>query len=231
MTSLSEKLRIFRGAVFETSSLRSNYVVNRGLDDYNFDLPSFSGIRLKEIIDLKLKKEKQIRLLDAGCGDGSFLLECALQPRWKNRLELLGITSYPYHDYSSSHNLLDNNGIQIHVADLHNLTQYIKPDSTDIVTSSGCFTYLAHPYIVLKRIYSVLKNRGLCLINMFTWSALSSEDADLLTNYLKGVYGMEIERDTISFTKTRSRLLLPLRYKEEIFNTSNNSELEFVNSE
>lgn len=242
ITRIVSAVRQARGSAFETHSKPLEYTVNRGISSYENDLPTFRDRPFIDIVDKKLEEKtdgKPLVIVDIGCGNGEFLASCAR--RWPGKVSCIGITSevYPNKNFDifaanrivmasgKAGNTYDPlNAIEIIKGDALNIVAMLEQRKADIAVALQSFRYFADPWMVLKRVYSVLSKDGICLIDAINLNL--RYDADLigadraiikatLAKYLRDVYDMEVSSSgfsplSLSFIKTSNKLSLPLRY-------------------
>lgn len=194
-------------------------------------LPRYQDKNLLDILTQKGKEEDALTLVDLGCGKGQFLLDLA---RLVPPMELVGITSYPYHEQSSSHRThLKEYDVQIHIGDMQKVKEIIQPSTVDIVTSVFAFDYLADPWWGLKQAYDIVKPGGIGLIAGFPLVESLKFQKPAVTqvrDYLSARYGMEITTypnnfTQISFEKQKPHLTVPLSYSyKQIFSIRENKQ-------
>jgi hypothetical protein len=102
MTQISECLRQYRQIKFNRESKYQPYCVNRNLHQYVEELPKFQGKNLLEIVDEKIisKNGSPVQILDIGCGQGKFLLDC--KEKWGSHINCAGLSAFPYHEEEAS---------------------------------------------------------------------------------------------------------------------------------
>lgn len=219
MTQISERLRQQRQIQFNRECKYREYTAWRGLNLYLSELPRFQGKTFVKIIDDKIKKEKApIQILDIGCGEGKFLLDC--KEKWGSHVDCVGLSAFPYHEEAALSSKLKEKGIDIKIGDAHKLYDFVPQNSFDIITSSKAFRYFASPATALKMIYQSLKHDGVCFINDFTLRRNFEpyiDDLNELYKYLEKTYGFELGRRQLgwlSFKKQTERLNLPISFKK-----------------
>ena len=227
MTQISECLRQYRQIKFRHESKYQPYCVNRNLNQYLGELPKFQGKNLLEIVDQKIisKNGSPVQILDIGCGEGKFLLDC--KEKWGSNINCVGLSAFPYHEEEASlfpydeelsfNSVLKEKGVDIKTGDVHRLYEFVPKNNFDIITSSTAFRYFAHPAVALKMIYQALRHDGICLINDFSLSRNFRpyvDDLNKLYDYLKGTYGFEFHKKLwgLSFQKKSKKLNLPILF-------------------
>ena len=208
------------GGIYRTERSLVENIEAKPSNTYIGQLPRFDDKTFIDILTEKLTTDTQATIADLGCGNGQFLLDLA--GKEGDRLKLIGVTSYPYHKDSPSHekNLKDT-GIHILEGDMQTVSRIIAPNSVDIVTSVYAFEYLADPWMALKQTYDILKPEGIGLITAFPIDRTIEYSQSLMgriVSYLSSKYGMKFTYNqqegviNVSFQKKRSRLTLPLSY-------------------
>lgn len=225
-----------RENAFEVHSKLIEYATGRGLSSYENELPRWNGMSFIDIVEKKIKEaqeDERVRIVDIGCGNGSFLVSCAR--RWPDRVSCIGITAQEYpNKFLEEQRLADSAGelqdgklapIEIVRADVLNIDSLVGHGNADVVVALQSFRYLADPWMTLKKVYSVLKDDGVCLIDSINFNLRHSNDPNdqdrimeevIMADYLRNGYGMEFfaagELHPLSFKKTLPRLILPLHY-------------------
>lgn len=204
-------------------SLTSKYLTSEAgtrakhlVDGYVETLPAFEGRNLIQLIDEKLESSPKARLLDVGCGQGRFLIDC--RRKWGVRVDCSGISAYSYHR-NKTEQRLGELGIDVKVGDAQSLLRHFSPESFDMVTSVWTARYMADPMAFLKGVYRILRPGGIALIHQFPFFA--AEFPSVLKSQLRLKYGMQIApaypdmeyiEEDIAFRKTCQKLHLPLGY-------------------
>lgn len=230
MTEISKYLKGYRQDKFENEREYQSYRVSRNLKIYLRELPKFQEKDLLEIIDEKISSKGQspVKILDIGCGEGKFLLDC--KEKWGSDVNCFGLSAFPYHKYEkgflfpyseemSFNSLLKTKGVNIKIGDAHKLYDSFPKNSFDVITSSYAFRYFAHPATVLKMVYQTLKHDGICLMNDFDLSINFEpriNDLNKLYDFLKETYGFEFSHTAdltlLSFQKKSKKLNLPISF-------------------
>lgn len=229
-----------RQSSLETHSKLLPYAVDRGISSYENELPKWNNMSFMEIVEDKIASKPDggpIKIVDIGCGNGSFLVSCAL--RWPGKVKCLGITLQEYsNDFLDKQKsaVLNDAGsgerlgaVEIHKADAMDIQSLVGQSSVDIAVALQSFRYFADPWMVLKRVYSALKEDGICLIDSINFNLKHVKDSEnmdriisevIMAAYLRNAYGMDFfangELHPLSFQKTLPRLTLPLRYAGKI---------------
>lgn len=168
---------------------------------YNDELPTVDGLNLAGFIERQISKNGEVTLLDVGCGNGRFLIECKLT--WQDQINCLGITAFPYYQYrlerakgeveAKTQGDLEELGINIiNSADVQSLPQYFPPDSFDIVACANTARYLADPLALVEGIHKILKVGGAAFINEMRMPTQSLGDAKEIIKFF--------EKFNVSFT-------------------------------
>lgn len=128
----------------------------------------YSGLaaepRFKKVLEIASKIGAE-RLLDIGCGDGSFTV--ILRDTLKTR-ETIGIEISP-----EAISILEKKGIKACQLDIDEQNFPFTDDSFDIVYCGEVIEHLFNPDHLLKEIYRVLKPGGKCIIttpNLSGWA-------------------------------------------------------------
>jgi ubiquinone/menaquinone biosynthesis C-methylase UbiE len=230
MTEISKCLRQYRQTIFNHESKYQPYCVSRSLNQYLETLPKFQEKDLLEIVDEKIlsKGQSPIKILDIGCGEGKFLLDC--KEKWGSNIDCFGLSAFPYHDEEGSslfpydeemsfNSVLKTKGVDIKIGDVHRLYDLVPNNNFDVVTSATAFRYFAHPATALKMIYQTLRYDGICLINDFDVSREFRpyiDDLNELYDFLKKTYGFEFRQTlrSLSFQKKSKKLTLPISFNK-----------------
>lgn len=238
MANLIETARVVKDIRTQAHSIHATnleYGVSRGIytprgEGYDTYLPLFEKKCFEEIVEDKLREQNgTVTILDVGSGNNEFLFQC--KRKWKQRVEVAGISAFPYRNrhLDSPYAALTGKDTLVtrHIGDLHRLSKYVVPNSIDVVTSVQTFPYLADPWSCLKSIYRVLKPQGIGLINDFRPSVTVKEPPQssqlspepTIMHYLKTRYGVNFNPDdyersiyNLSFKKSNPHLILPLHY-------------------
>lgn len=230
------EVREARRSALETHSDSVGYQIGRGISGYENYLPTFKGKPFIDIVEDKLTTQptdQPLTIVDIGCGNGTFLVECAW--RWPGQVKCIGITTQEYpNEFLERERQAKLHGEQYNEA--VDSVGIVKADAMDIVSLMGCgnvdiavamqsFRYFADPWMALKRVYSTLKDDGVCLIDSTNFNLSNSNDPYdhnrimnevIMADYLRKAYGMEFfagdKFPPLSFKKTSPRLSLPIRY-------------------
>ncbi|MCK9597322.1 class I SAM-dependent methyltransferase [Candidatus Pacearchaeota archaeon] len=246
MTQISECLRQYRQIKFNRESKYQPYCVNRNLHQYVEELPKFQGKNLLEIVDEKIisKNGSPVQILDIGCGQGKFLLDC--KEKWGSHINCAGLSAFPYHEEEASlfpyteelslNSVLKKKRVDIKTGDVHRLYESFPKNNFDIITSSTAFRYFAHPAVALKMIYQALNHNGICLVNDFSLSRNFRpyvDDLNKLHDFLRETYGFEFHKKLwgLSFQKRREKLSLPVlfdkRPDDKLYTTGFDAEIVY----
>ena len=154
---------------FQSSDIPSWYVTMLGsaiefafFMQVHFD-PSQKPTLTEKVVDYYLSRTRitrASRILDVGCGDGSFL--CAL--REIGFAHLLGVDAYIQND------IVYENGVTVHKGTI----QDIQPE-WDLVMFHHSFEHMPNPSEVLSQASCLLSPQGLCLIRTPTVSSFAWE--------------------------------------------------------
>ena len=200
------------------------------IDGYANELPHWQGRGLETIIARKINDLGRVTILDVGCGNGRFLIDC--KEKWDERIECLGITAFPYHQVR--HERSEDNveqpteerlrrlGIRIaDYADAQFLDRYFTQESCDVVTCVYSARYMADSFALLTGIHKVLKKGGIAFINEMRLMTATREDARLIIGHLQSQYGFFISPAEppfrgclydLAFEKQTSQLHPPVVY-------------------
>lgn len=183
------------------------YVVDRTRTSYEALLPLHRGRTLSETIESRTRARMPVSILDAGCGEGQFLLGSL--DRWKSKVRLTGVTSYPYPlDSSGVRAKIDSGEVEILVG---NLDDFKRREAFDLIVSVYVVMYLFDPLSVLSNLYESLKDGGVGFIHPFTLKFGDENEESKLNDYLKQKYRFEFSSDrSMSFTKNSDTLDLPV---------------------
>ena len=198
--------------------IRNSYSLHRN----NFNLLGLFLVKLKnhdlsiravgEIKNKISKKLKDIRILDIGCGEGAFLHELH-KLGFRN---LVGID--PYIKQSK-----EMTNIKILKIDLLNFDAHFK---YDLVTFNHSFEHLIeNPFEILSKVFSILENKGYCIIRMPTTSSFAWD------HYRENWFQIDAPRHTIIYSLRGIEILAEKTgfQIEKIYYDS--TEFQFIGSE
>lgn len=160
-------------------------VTTRG---YDFLLPRYNDKNVVGWIDEHVKtleKDERFRILDVGCWNGWPLLQCATTERWKGKLELSGITANIFPGKIEHYRDLGL-GINIVVADAHDLSLVFLGQKFDLIMSSGSLCLMDDQKNVLEEIWQCLALGGLALVNSIYWDKRKEGQLKELNRWLEG---------------------------------------------
>jgi len=213
---------------YVSRGMQKKFVQSGGyIEGYDQFLPLFQGMNIAEFIDSKMiQSAEPVRILDVGCGRGSFLLDC--KERWENKVECVGISAHDitnrsYPEFSLDGEIsqatapaLKDRDIKIVIGDAQSLTRALQRDNVngkfDVVVSASSMLYFSDPFAAIKGMYDVLDADGVAFIDGFPHVSMSYSDREDLENYLRDEYGFVIYYNHMAFQKKRPHLHLPLRY-------------------
>ena len=224
-----ERVQNIQSFSFFDETAQSPYPVDRGLidrfvigfpreilDGYPRYLPTFENEDITSVIEKKIDKQGEVRMLDVGCGSGRFLLDC--KQRWGDKIYPVGISAFPYHkniprNYQvmglplvPTERELEQSGIPVIVGAAHDLKKILKENRNDqnfdVVVSVMALGYMDNPLLILKSLYDVLSPGGVGFVQHFNPLYSMSERT---FNFLKNNY----RRSTI----LRSEMILLLLRK------------------
>lgn len=150
---------------------------SRGLEDFN---RKFSKNIVEKTIKRALKPQKEVRVLEIGCGEGKVLME--LRKQFPN-IELHGINKKPWQAMKGSVSLKRTATLykiftqsevkkiklpKIHFYDASKLK--FKDDYFDIVISQVAIQYVKRKDELLEEVWRVLKKGGKAFLNLDTVS-------------------------------------------------------------
>jgi SAM-dependent methyltransferase len=220
--------------------------VSRGLEKngavvgYMDLLPTYNGKTFIELVDQEIEKRKldssgfrKIKIIDAGYGEGNFLLEC--RKRWGDQVELIGFgtdiytkTSVRMTDKSdgnlvqspANEEALRNANIQLVgggidregnvTGNIIDIRKELGDNFADFIVSTNTLAYVGYPnWEIIKKCYRVLDRGGVALIEDIYFDPYAT--ADFETYLSKQGYSFELGRGTISFRKTHPDITVPVR--------------------
>jgi len=117
----------------------------------------------RRVILALLEPDKSAKVLDMGCGDGSFTKKIGEKVRTR---ELYGIEIE-----DELVQLCEPNGVKAYHADLNEPVP-LKDENFDVVVANQIFEHLCHTDLFIKEIYRLLKRGGYAIIstpNLATW--------------------------------------------------------------
>lgn len=179
-----------RRAAFEAQTAYHTYTVGRGLYDreaqgkealplqgYARLLPKVEGETIDTLIKDRITQKGTATILDIGCGEGRFLLDCKSQ--WGDKIKTFGVSATQYHDTES----VEAAGVEIGIGDAQSLLNCLRENGMptsgyDFVVSVFAFPYIADPLAVLKHAHSILADNGIVMVDRF-----SSFDSSLELNF------------------------------------------------
>lgn len=180
-----------------TKRIRNGHKV----ESYRDLLPLIDGQTVEGLINCKIQEFGEITLLDVGCGNGRFLIECKLT--WQDKINCVGLTAYPYFRYRlerkkgevepKTEEDLNKFGITIiEDADAQSLPQYFPSENFDIVACANTARYLADPLALIVGIHKILKVGGTAFINEMRMPTENLDDAKEIIKFF--------EKFDVSFT-------------------------------
>ncbi|OGH16974.1 MAG: hypothetical protein A3C30_01850 [Candidatus Levybacteria bacterium RIFCSPHIGHO2_02_FULL_40_18] len=225
-----------RRSAFETHSKPIGYQTDRGISWYENELPTLNNKSFIDIVEEKLAAQpidQPLKIVDIGCGNGFFLVSCAL--RWPGQVSCVGITAQEFPNpfleegkIAKSKSTVYNKGVdavKIIKADVMDIIPLMGRGSIDVAVALQAFRYFGDPWGALKRVYAALKDDGVCLIDSVNFNLGHVNDPKdqkriidevIMAAYLRNAYGMEFfagdKFPPLSFKKTSPRLTLPIRY-------------------
>ena len=114
-------------------------------------MQKYSNNEKRKILEYYLPKERNIKILDVGCGDCQFLKSLG-----KDKYERCGI------DINKNYIDLRADNINITTGDFFDAKFHTK---FDVVTMWHVFEHLKNPDLALKKIRSLLNRDGICIIS------------------------------------------------------------------
>lgn len=182
---------------------------------YKTVLPTFKDLNVEQLIGkLTETKDGPVRILDVGCGNGRFLLDC--YKRWENKVSLEGITAFKYRDLRdgnlSYEEICEYYGIYIQEGDAQRLDEYYQPNNFDLVVSTYALIHMVDSWGTIQRCNDLLTADGIALFDFARY-----KHDERLKNYLIQ-QGLEITRDLearspqLAFQKKPDGITLPLEY-------------------
>ncbi len=175
--SLLGFIREERSCAYSSQTSDQDFMVARGLTEYLHYLPEFYGKDLICHIKEELAQNQETTLLDAGCGDTSFLVDLAgLYPQ----VRLYGISAFDYRR-PASEPLPD---IDYRIGDLQQVKKLFPDVRFDFITSCATFSYLGDPLAALKQCYALLKEDGIMFLDRFG-VLMTQEEISRLSDFWK----------------------------------------------
>lgn len=159
----TELVEVFSSKYFTKE--QKDYFKGQFSQRINLKLPrNQSFLQRLETIN-ELTHEKKGKLLDIGCGSGVFI-KLAKEQGWK--IEGVDISSY------AAKFAREKFGLKIHVGAF----ETFKPpkNSFDVITSWDVISYSQHPEVIFKKVYQLLKPKGVFAFEVTV--------VDTLLNYL-----------------------------------------------
>jgi SAM-dependent methyltransferase len=156
--------------------------------------------------------------LDVGCGRGRALT--GAKALLGDLVTCTGVSSYPYHERQPefAREVKDAN-VDIRIDNAENLLKQFPPNTFDVVTAIYIMQYLADPWSVMKKLYTVLKPGGYGLIYPF-YSNIEGTERDRLLAYKylrkQGLVFTNVpqsHRTAVTVTKVEKKLTVPLSYR------------------
>ena len=191
---------------------------------YNDLLPTFGGMRLEDWIEYKIKQNGIAKLLDVGCGQGNYLIEC--KERWGKQVECYGITSRIFRTETQIRQGLSEGdvlrglkaqGLDIRIADAQRIKVIYPEEYFDVITAVHLAEYLADSWSLISGVYSTLERTGVSFINEFPIRLTDPTNIPTLVDYLRSNFGMNITQAHkiggyyhFAFQNTNQDLILPV---------------------
>jgi len=147
-------------------------------------LPTFKGKDFASLIDEEVQRREQratlsekpferIVIVDIGYGMGQFLLDC--KERWGDKVSLIGFGTDVYakrgfhdadNDIVPTYDVLINLGVNLVEGNVIDIEKRLENNSADFVVASNALIYVLYPrWELLKKIYRVLKQNGIALLD------------------------------------------------------------------
>lgn len=200
----------------------SKYEVSRSFLEYRQLLPPIDKLPLDQQVENIIARKGSTRILDVGCGQGRFLVDCKFS--WGKNVECVGINGYAYHqigpDLSLKRQLSASEVIIRTDVDAQSLSRSFPPNSFDLITAVRIAEYLADPFALIKGIHRLLRCGGVGLVHYFPLTIKPLRDAEKFADYLQSL-GFTIRFNAhdalrlfadLGFVKNSQQLRLPLTY-------------------
>lgn len=153
-------IRNERSCAYSSQTSVQDFITSRGLDEYLYYLPDLDGKDLVWHIKERIDQNQKLALLDAGCGDATFLINLAgLYPQIKK----YGVSAFDY--MQPAYGSLPD--IDYRVGDLQQVKKLFPNVGFDFITSCATFSYLGDPLAALKQCYGLLKEGGIIFLDRF----------------------------------------------------------------
>lgn len=128
-------------------------------------------------------RDRKVRVLDVGCGEGKALVEMVIDQEWKNRLDLYGLAAG--FEEKVCRWLIENYGIKIKIGDAQRLGEVFPGEKFDLVFANWSVFYMADQFGVLEQIWQALEMGGIGLINGFFYPEENKGEIKEINSYLK----------------------------------------------
>lgn len=215
-TALLGFIKDERMTSYSSQTSDQGFTVGRHLNEYLYFLPEFEGKDLLWHIKEMITLNQEPALLDAGCGDATFLIDLA---RLHPQVRRYGISAFDYRRIISTP-LTD---IDYRVGDLHRVKRIFSDVRFDFIATCATFSYLGDPLTALKQCYGLLKEGGIIFLDRFG-VLMTKEEISRLSDFwrkhqiktstkqhfeddlTKHSYGLAIKRSA------SSHLPLPFKY-------------------
>lgn len=152
-----------RRAKLENIEEDGRYLVDRDLDAYKTDIPTFGKKSFIDNIIEKSEGGKEIDILDIGAGEGIAMGQLI---RSFPLVKIAGVSAVDLREDAPEELRPFVGKIDYRVSDVHRLMRTFRDRRFDIIVSDWSFIHFEYPLSVLRQCYHLLKPDGIAFIRV-----------------------------------------------------------------